>query len=545
MINNSIKHVILIALLLSSGILGAQEKKLAIISEDTKISKFLDQVKQDHIKDILENDLNKSLFTLYDWDANESSIRVNNNYKDQERVPSYAIYLKSAVGYRSSPDIKYQVDTTGKTTSANIHFAVGANSNYKVINPYTLEIVNMSHFEFFKDSYTIGLPEFKKEFGGDPARIRKKSENQYQKLVKIIIKGHKEEIDAKIAESIKKMNKRKGDFKAFLKSAVPYCYDIEDQPSFSGKKMKEMDVLAGTNQGLVLGELGDVAVMKEAHGHPYLDLKTVGEIKEISEDKAHIKNVIFGRKSLAKDIKKGMKAYFVNNAPGHLSRIVTEGKVDRIRVAVDKQCIFCDLNQEKLLMESPAIILVERIAPEMTYFTNLIKQEKHLEEDVDDLQGKRIGTEIYLKQDGKVYNAFDVSNNQVVSSIAIDKKFLGMSIGEFLSHKDLYELISELNPDQLTMSLEKIIGEKKGKVKSVLVKNLVGFSPYDKFEFFVEVEEDIDGEILTRSEVIGEGITKDKIDVYLAEIKVKKGGKELKKMMDDGKKVQIRYKQKQ
>lgn len=181
----------------------------------------------------------------------------------------------------------------------------------------------------------------------------------------------------------------------------------------------------------------------------------------------------------------------------------------------------------------------------------LISQERELQKSEDFIdgymveQGRSEGVDLILKsfyyQDKKVLNIRIYDVNQGELKCSIEKKLASNLFGVKKIEKQVTFMIHDLMYDCFDVKYKVVrqLNKDTKKAKELLVaigsKSIVRKG--DKLNVIQLIEEDIDGVILNRTEIIGEVEVEKILDKNFSETRVKKGHKEIALALKNGQKI--------
>lgn len=181
----------------------------------------------------------------------------------------------------------------------------------------------------------------------------------------------------------------------------------------------------------------------------------------------------------------------------------------------------------------------------------LIDQEKDLQKSESFIdgyivdQGKSEGADYVLKgiyivsEKTLSLKIYDIAGGSVLCSTdeAMETSLFGVKNFESRIHNMLHQLLFDCF--DIKFSVVRILESKKDEARFILgavgKKHRVKIE--DRLEIFTYIEENIDGEIIKRKELIGDGKISEIQDENFSKIKVNSGGREIQKYVDDGKKL--------
>ncbi len=518
--------------------LSAQYPARAIVfskgtSDDILVRTILDEID----KRVLINS-EKFNLVLYHTSDSKSLVTPHPQFKDKEKPCSEIIFFSPNIYFNRDPQFEITVDTLGNTTDAFFVIGYGASLNTKAIDLATSKILKFSKNVILKNEQErFQVKDFKKEFGGDPNKILKTNSDIYYKIVEKLKKDYK----PKISEYYKSKVDGAMIYRWFSPedfAADEKIFEIIPLQGLTDKKVKEFKFNGGIKDNLVKGRNYICVVKRVIEGYYYYEDLTRVQIKEIGESESTMSTLLWGSKDLAESLKNGEKVLLIPEDVELVYRKLNDNnKHPKVTLAINKRCMFCDETNETFLMQSPIIELIERSAPELKYFAELAKKENYIDYSIEDLQGKKVGLDLYLIKSNKFLDAIEVASNKNIASIDLSFKFLGLTGSGYLNFNVLSRILNAYKPDVYNIEMIKIIEEKKDKIEKILAYNPIGFDVYSKYDIYTLIDENVDGEIIKRKNKIGECRPNKLFSTNLAEISIKDGKNELFKALKQNEKV--------
>ncbi|MBK9253921.1 MAG: hypothetical protein IPM42_00385 [Saprospiraceae bacterium] len=478
--------------------------------------------------------------SLYDWDSKSNTVTFSTLNTKPESPSEIVIFFKPAGGFRT-PSLLLNVDTTGKTTAAYFKLSGGYHCVAKYIDSKTSQIIKAEVISLVKDEESfIQIKDYEKEFGGDPAKIKKSDPRKYASLEKKVTEKYEPNFTAFYMGKIKS---GVGDGSLFAKNIISSSHDLYEiipQPNFKEKKARFVEINAGSKNNIQKGENFDVLSKRQEGKYVYYERIASVYIDELKELSCVAKTPFFANKDLAQGLINKDVLYAVKEENTRLrSQLDYNSTVPSINVAFKKSCLFCEFSDELEVIKSPVFNLVERNAPELKYFAGLLKNEKFIDYSIEDLQGQQKGYQILFSKSGEFINATEVSTGKKLSIEESKVKFLGVTLKNGVSTTLLQSILYNYNPDIYNIDWVRTSEVKKDKIKEIIVHNHAGFELSKKYGFFTLVKEDIEGEVIERKNKIAEGKIDKIISINLAKLEIKDGEKELFKADSEKQKILI------
>lgn len=527
-----------VVLLLQSITLLSQTPARAIVnlrweSDDILVRMMLDQLDK---KVIAYSD--KYNLVLYHGSETKSTIAPHPHFVGKERPCSEIIYLRPKIWFDHQNEFVTIQDTTGKTTHVFFKMNHGAIMDIKAIELATSRIIKYSFAEILKPSAErMDVKDFVKVFGGDPHKVQGSDPEKYSKILENLKKEYKQKIFDYYKSRVESSFQR-GWFSPDDFAADEKIYEAIPPKDLNVKKINDFNFNGGLKDNLIRGRVYHCITRREIDGYYYYENLTRVKIKEIGENESTMTSLWWGSKELAESLKKGEKVLLVPEDVELVIRQLENNKKDlKISIAIEKPCIFCAIENEKFLLNHPVINLVERASPELKYFGDLAKRDDFIDYSIKDLQGKKVGLDLYIVKRDKFLEGIEVSTNKIVASIDMTFKFLGLSWHDAITSDILSLLLSSYKPNDFGIEFIKVIEEKKEKIEKILAYNPIGFDRLSKYDIYTLIEEEVDGEIMSRKNILGQCVADDYYSLNLATLKIKKGEKEIFKALKQNQKI--------
>lgn len=496
-------------------------------SEKTDFGKYYNKV--------LKADLQKdSELSTYTWKRAENAAYIDDGTK---RKPyKKVVYIQNVSHFSDIGAITFKRDTSGRVVGAKYKFNANARSLIKTLDLATSEIVHMEVY----DATSMSLyspPKWKDYLTSDPDKFLARDAKKYKEAVLKLKKKSRAEILDILKKDVDRKVKAMPLPRLIAQSTDDRIFEVTPNPSFKGKKLKEVEVILG-DLPLKKGEELDIYRQVVLEGATYYEHITDFKVESVGDGTAVAKsNTIFGRKALAKAMQNNEK---IIAAPDAVSKFVHQlgyGKKPKVNVTLKKSCNLCSFDRQKSLMDKPCVRLIEREAS-LKYFQNILKSEKYIDYPLDELQGKQLGAEILVTMEENFINGVDIATNREIYS---EKNDIGFFNAGIQPDEYLYKILSQYRPDDFSMQIVSILDQKKKKVRRLLIYHPVNMPEGKKFNIVKREKEEVDGEVLYRSVKIGDGRVRKKLSTNLGELKVGKGKKDIKKELDNGTTLYLEY----
>ncbi len=492
-------------------------------SDDVLVNMILEEIDKKIIANSEKNNL-----ALYHISESESKLVLHPYFVGKEKPYQEIIFFKPNIWFNHEAEFVTIQDTSGNTINAYFKMDHGAKIDIKAIEIATSRIIKYSNAEVLKPSTErMDVKDFIKEFGCDPNKLKKSNPQKYDEVVKKITKEYKQKIfdyyKNRVESSILKSWFNPADYTSDEK-----LFEVIPPKDLNIKKINEFYFNGSSKDNLINGRIYLCGVKREIENYYYYEILARFKISEIGEKESKMTSLHWGSKELAESLIKGEKVILIpEDVEIAINTLDNNKKGLKISLALEKQCIFCAIENEKALLKNPVVTLVERASSELKYFTDLAKKEEYLDFSNQELHEKKIGLDLYLLKRDKFLEAIEVSTNKTIASVDMTYKFLGFSNVDLITPDVLSIILNSYKPKDFGIQYIKIIKEKKDRVETILAYNPLGFSRLSKYEIFTLAQEELNGEIIFRRNIIGICEPKDYYSMNLATLNIKKGSMEV------------------
>ncbi|NBA85014.1 hypothetical protein GVN16_04545 [Emticicia sp. CRIBPO] len=539
-----------LVLILLSFISKAQENKNSAVlllkkPDDNKYVRVLKEAFQEVADNRKEPD-----YYFYEWDE-KKTLRFLPGKHSEENVVSRVHFVDFRTRADDDPKIVITTDTSGKTKS--VHFPVFALLEVatKTVDLATSQVIDyspksspsLSEKEREK-KYDVVIYDFVKEFGGDPALMKKKDAKEYQKIEDRIKAKYKPLISERILELYKDWGSSMA-YKLYDWERIgiyKFYSVVKENLSEDENKIRTINSTATSKDGFRVGH-GLTLYEVIPYGN-YTSTKLVHHftIKKIDENGSELDMSMMGNRKKLAEIMKSGNEMVLTNSPYYFERDYNR-KLNKLEdfktVAVRKSCFFCESRLETNLLKVPSIKLIERAEGELRYFRNLAKSEKFIDLDEGESQYKQLGVNYLFYSDNSILKSTDIETGRIIGSVESEAKFLGASRDDSRSASTIRALLLETFNKQIeVLSFSK---ESKGKIKEMIIGSPYGISDKESFKIFIEETEEVNGKKINRLVQIGDGNISDDISDLVGKLNVKDGEKEVFEAKTQGKKIIIKY----
>ncbi|MEO1261450.1 MAG: hypothetical protein AAFZ15_21785 [Bacteroidota bacterium] len=527
------KLIIFLSLLISIQIVAQEKNGIAVLvnypenKEDVHFKKIYSSMVE-HFNASASNN-----YLFYDWNVNSNDVTYNEiiNAQKTDQPPAQLIFMAPSLTYSEKPKLELTVDTTGKTTAAYYVMNYKSKIHYKVVEFKSSKIMSVGVHETVydggpMDKNFIKVPDFKKYFPGDPAKMKNGNIKQYYDSEKKLYEKYKNKINNWIKEGTEQCVKQTKNipslFNGLLDNNTYKMVNLD--PAAIDKKLTDFEINGGKENAITLNDRFFLYQKSDYNGKAIYKQIAWTRATEVGEKKSTLKVFPFEKKRAAEAIKENPDVFLVRNT-NTINEMLNETG-EKYIISIDKGCVLCNVVFEENLKKIEGIEIVERQhIPVLKYFMEKYKNEKFIDFNLDDLQGKQQGAQVILQPSAKGVKATDVKTGQLLETQSI----------RFSS--DLSAMF--LNVFNKKIEVLKITDQKKNKINEVMAYHPFGFIRGEKFLFYEIMEEKVAGQTLERMVEIGAGYVGKMASNKVAAIKINKGKKEVSAAMNGGKNIRI------
>ncbi len=469
---------------------------------------------------------------FYSWSGKSSDNvnfykKFNSKIDTSEQPITTAVYVYTGFRTDKSPTFSTKKDSTGKVIAMTMKVLHPVSPRYKIINLATSELVASHDYRIkpFATSSSIPIRDFKKYFGKeDPEKLKSGNSKLYNTKIKQI----KKDYSGKIKDAYKKIGKEVGGSLSNIVGKIKaqrddHLWKIVDWEKGQKGKLKEFYIDATASENLKKGEILDLYQKRDFGEYSQYDLVSNIGVKEIMADKVMVNTYFYNRKKVKKAIEQSQEIVVSRNES--LTRNSNRAIKNLKRVQIKGDCFTCNTYIENVLLNAAPVKVLERnFEAPRNYFTEQYTNEKFMDFQMEDVQGKTEGVEYILESTKDDLKATVVETGRIVKADkGKEKGFFGRLGG--VSSAQVLNLCLELFEEEITII--EVTDQKKGKVKRVHAHNPIGFDDIIYLKIVKLIEEKIGDRVLVRKEEIGKAVVKEKFSNSVAELKIKDGKKQL------------------
>lgn len=523
------RKIFVFILLWASGIMCAQNKEFSVsILVDDQLNK--DEVMVS-LHDHLENDLIKvksGNILLYKWNVADHKVTFSPKNRVPEKPCETVIFLKSDGEFLIRPKLQIKRDSTGKITDISIPLESRVRYLAKHVDFATSRVLYNTIIEIqppTKKNIQISIAEFEKFIGTNASEMAKKSPSEFAKKEDAFVESYKQKIIGEYRDNFNLKSNSKY-FAQNVLEPTQKTYAVLPQPGLKEKKVKKIEFRGGKNDNLIYKDNYKV-IMKKMLGnyHYYDDLATM-YIDVIGDSVSTASTLLFGDKDLAKELVAGTPLLMVKeNNHLEINRLNMAAGTPGVSVAIKKNGVFGLENIEKIFYESPVFSLVERNAPELSYFAKLAKNENFIDYSLEDIQGRQLGYELLLSPSQKHWNVTEIKTTKNIYSFE-KKSIFGATLIDEISQGELQRILSAYKPDVYKVELVSVLEEKKDKIEKIAIYHPAGLDRGMEYIVYTFAKEDVDGEEVLRKTKLARGKIGKSYSPCMSELNIKDGEKE-------------------
>jgi len=309
--------------------------------------------------------------------------------------------------------------------------------------------------------------------------------------------------------------------------ALDYSFDEKG-------KLEEFYIDAKLSDNLEIGDVINIYVKRMINDFVYYDYVSDVTVKEVTKDKVRVKPFSLMRKKIAEALEGDTDVVFTRN--DRLIKELNRGGAPYKRVQVISDCADCFTDLVRRMYRGGSTKLIARnFDGPRQHFAEKYKDEKFLDYNMEDFQGKQQGVDFIFESNVAGISATDVKTGRIAFVASKEKS----GIGKILNIDG--PSVSNLMMDIMDVDFEivKILKEKNGKLEKFVAYNPLGFGR--TYNIVKVIEEEVGGRPVNREEIIGKCYIGKVYSDTLAEVKVAKGKKELYTALQNGEKIRYRF----
>lgn len=476
---------------------------------------------------------------LYNWDEAEHSIYSLKQFDEIEKPIDQVKYIEVKLSNFEYPSFELNVDTSGKTISAQFVFNVSMSINSKIVEVKTSKILDLrvssGITSFNSPDPVIKVPDFTKEFGGDPNQIRKTSSRLYEELVRKLEEKYKPDIEKKyISFCVGYASDVANRLTSFVANGDNRSFNvIRNKEDNDERKIKYVTFDGAKKDSLSKNNtlfLYEIINFENRISTKFVDGFYVDEV---GPEKSTAKMSMWGNKKELANILRGTNElrFFYNGKAAYDFGKKNNKNTVVYNVAVKKTCLFCNYRLESTLVSIPILNTIERNAIELVEFQELAKLDKFIDYKSEELLNKQLGVKYLIYQAGENLMSTDIETGKILGS-------------EGMNGNPTSTIVKNLFIENSTNKVEFLKNKEvtKNKVKEIILYSDFGFIRGEDLILFTEEDEKVGGKIIKRKVVIGEGRVAELISDFICVLRIKESEKQLFEQQNLKKEILLKYK---
>ncbi len=498
----------------------------------------------------LENDD----YVVYDWNYKFHKLTLCKYYPNKEKPVELAIFVWQRIASLNVNKLEpnFKVDTSGFVTEATFLVPFEANYSFKVINVKTGKVeevgqhvktkpidgefiradpyVKIDVKKYFNRKKTLKVlqnRENSKQFAALKARMRKDYAEEIKDRYNDLALLHKKSLSI-VANAIDK-----------YRNNQVFTVDV---PDINTKKIKLLTINGGSKDGIKKSDNFLIYSTIEINGKKY-----PAYIADVYADKVEETTTLAKKYGLSLSAKKladklrehAEGGFFAVASKIAVNKITPYPPEKKINIAVAKKCWVCDGRLEEGMARSVEVNLIERAAPELDQLRALYQDERFIDYKLGDYQNQRIGAQYLLSFAGSNLNITDVATGELISvdKATGRKNWLIKGFTNLQAWK-----MALLDNTEKEITFQRILKEKKGKVKSIEIFHPFEVDSGDVYDISVLQTEEIAGRKVDRKVLIAKGyVSPSPLTRHLGIMKIDSGRKKLSKALKNGQKIVFTY----
>jgi hypothetical protein len=432
---------------------SAQKQTIAVLLETEDNSEKYSKIITSKISKT-ESAFDNIKFLYYDWEEGKSLKAIEH---EDVIPPTHIYFVDIRKDVIERPDLQLLTDTLGNTIKAFYVVSASLRCHLKLLELKTTEVLHLSTLTYatpkfgnsgnnsmmgrnslFDEPFRIVI-DFKKEFKEDPAKLQKANPKEFNKLEEALFLKVKKVYTSKLEKTITSWGTQIG------KKVELYARTLENKSykiltkNVEDTKIKEVKSNITSNDGYSVDDW--IAMYETMNTNGRFSYNNVCEFRvtEIDSLGSTLRIEPFGDKQrLAELVNSDAEIILSNNERPLLNRLMRENASDVQNVSIKKECINCSMGLQMSLTTIPTIRLLERADFEFKHFREIMKLENNIGAMSDDQYYKSVGVRYIFYNDGDKLQTTDLVTGRVLGSQANESKLLGIKLnGKKLLRKTL------------------------------------------------------------------------------------------------------------
>ncbi len=486
--------------------------------EDTYTSMFIDSI-------ISRLDYSKRMdFDYYSY--NESTSEIKPLRGGNTGFSKKIVAIKPSLYYQDKPEIEISYNKEKEDHEGTIRLVFRIETYLKLIDLASSTVELMDYFlydnqedQFAEKQFTFSM---KKYFKGT---LPKKGTKAYKLMIDKVYKDYLPKIKEFHLKTLRKDQK----IPFHLRNSLFSFSDdrlFEISPVEGKSRMSQFMIDAGVEDDIFW--LDNVRVIKEVQFGKYTCGEYIGTaiVKKRMNDQSKCGFLLTGGKKLKTAVEESIPVYAARNRS--LINTLNSIKRERVRLATDADCLFCNAKTEKVIFDIENIELIERSHDFiLNYFIPMYKSEQFIDYDVETVLGLQEGVDYMMRSKSKIITLTDVKTNRV------------SSIGDNYNNNQMRHFLLEFFEEE--MEVLTISKRKKNIAKRLVIYSPYGFEPLDVLNTYSVTEEVVAGKSYDRKEKIGTARIMKRYSDNIVEVSINKNEKLITSILDSGGTISIGY----
>jgi hypothetical protein len=533
---------------------SAQKQTIAVLLETEDNSEKYSKIITSKISKT-ESAFDNIKFLYYDWEEGKSLKAIEH---EDVIPPTHIYFVDIRKDVIERPDLQLLTDTLGNTIQAFYVVSASLRCHLKLLELKTTEVLHLSTLTYatpkfgnsgnnsmmgrnslFDEPFRIVI-DFKKEFKEDPAKLQKANPKEFNKLEEALFLKVKKVYTSKLEKTITSWGTQIG------KKVELYARTLENKSykiltkNVEDTKIKEVKSNITSNDGYSVDDW--IAMYETMNTNGRFSYNNVCEFRvtEIDSLGSTLRIEPFGDKQrLAELVNSDAEIILSNNERPLLNRLMRENASDVQNVSIKKECINCSMGLQMSLTTIPTIRLLERADFEFKHFREIMKLENNIGAMSDDQYYKSVGVRYIFYNDGDKLQTTDLVTGRVLGSQANESKLLGIKFSDTTSPYIIKTLLHETFDKNIEMT--QVLDESKKSIKEISLYSPFGLLPMEAINVYGVDEEQVNGKKLLRKTLVAECYVVGNINKQESRVKVRKGGRDLKDLLEIKKPLVFEY----
>lgn len=533
---------------------NAQKQTIAVLLETEDNSEKYSKIITSKISKT-ESAFGNIKFLYYDWEEGKS---LKATEHEDVIPPTHVYFVDIRKNVIERPDLQLLTDTLGNTVQAFYVVSASLRCHLKLVELKTTEVLHLSTSTYatpkfgnsgnnsmmgrnslFDEPFRIVI-DFKKEFKEDPAKLQKANPKEFNKLEEALFLKVKKVYTNKLEKTITSWGTQIG------KKVELYARGLENKSykiltkDVEDTKIKEVKSNITSNDGYSVDDW--IAMYETMNTNGRFSYNNVCEFRITAIDSlgSTLRIEPFGDKQrLAELVNSDAEIILSNNERPLLNRLMRENATDVQNVSIKKECINCSMGLQMSLTTIPTIRLLERADFEFKHFREIMKLENNIGAMSDDQYYKSVGVRYIFYNDGDKLQTTDLVTGRVLGSQANESKLLGIKFSDTTSPYIIKTLLHETFDKNIEMT--QVLDESKKSIKEISLYSPFGLLPMEVINVYGVDEEKVNGKKLLRKTLVAECYVVGNINKQESRVKVRKGGRDLKDLLEIKKPLVFEY----